>query len=350
MLRFYFICITFCLVGTAYAAEQYRFINESIHTKHYDELYSKYHQFSPDVKTIAIVTSHHTIQLFGTTSWTLLKTIQSGKKSKMSSISVIAFSPDGKHLALASGDPNIIDIYDIRQDEISQTLHNVSHVISMAYSRSGRYLLSSDSEQVYQGKSTVKLWDMHSGKLVTVILNELTENYYPAQVKFSPDDAFIAVALANRQAGVLLVNLRNKEKIKIPSRNDIYAVAFHPLYQRLAYGGGSEKSGSISTWSIKDNKPIHTMNGHHGFIHSIAYAPDGRHLISSASERDARFRVWDIKQGKEVQTVFDGKKESMGLSMSPDGQTVAISLRTYGNLGNPATFSVYHTRGVNRDE
>ena len=49
-------------------------------------------------------------------------------------------------------------------------------------------------------------------------------------------------------------------------------------------------------------EPVCTLTGHSGYVHSVAYSPDGKHLVSGS--RDNTVKVWDSQTGKEVSHVF----------------------------------------------
>ena len=41
-----------------------------------------------------------------------------------------------------------------------------------------------------------------------------------------------------------------------------------------------------------------TLTGHSGEVNSVAYSPDGKHIVSGSD--DNTVRVWDSQTGKEV--------------------------------------------------
>ena len=72
--------------------------------------------------------------------------------------------------------------------------------------------------------------------------------------------------------------------------------------------------------------PMLDTGGHMALIHSIAFTPDGRQLVSASD--DKTIRVWDLASGKTVRTIRGesapghvGKVYAMALS--PDGKWLA---------------------------
>ena len=45
-----------------------------------------------------------------------------------------------------------------------------------------------------------------------------------------------------------------------------------------------------------------TLTGHSGSVYSVAYSPDGKHLVSGSY--DNTVKVWDAQTGKEVSVLL----------------------------------------------
>ena len=45
-----------------------------------------------------------------------------------------------------------------------------------------------------------------------------------------------------------------------------------------------------------------TLKGHSDDVNSVAYSPDGKHVVSGSDDRTVK--VWDVATGKEVSAVF----------------------------------------------
>ena len=44
-----------------------------------------------------------------------------------------------------------------------------------------------------------------------------------------------------------------------------------------------------------------TLTGHSGYVLSVAYSPDGKHIVSGS--RDNTVKIWDAQSGEEVRVV-----------------------------------------------
>ena len=45
-----------------------------------------------------------------------------------------------------------------------------------------------------------------------------------------------------------------------------------------------------------------TLTGHSDWVRSVAYSPDGKHIVSGSE--DGTVKVWDSQTGKEVSVLF----------------------------------------------
>ena len=44
-----------------------------------------------------------------------------------------------------------------------------------------------------------------------------------------------------------------------------------------------------------------TLTGHSDYVQSVAYSPDGRHIVSGSGDRTVK--IWDAQGGEEVRVV-----------------------------------------------
>jgi WD40 repeat protein len=66
----------------------------------------------------------------------------------------------------------------------------------------------------------------------------------------------------------------------------------------------------------------HSLRGHVGLINTVAFAPDGRTLVSADSE--GAVQLWDLTNPESVPTLLEGHDEPVtSVAFAPDGQTLA---------------------------
>lgn len=86
----------------------------------------------------------------------------------------------------------------------------------------------------------------------------------------------------------------------------------------FASGGAG---GKIQLWSLDDDKPLKTLEGHTDRVCRIAFHPSGRY-IASASD-DTTWRLWDVNTGQEALAQEGHSKEVYTVSFNQDGSLVA---------------------------
>ncbi len=150
----------------------------------------------------------------------------------------LAYSPDGRFLAITGEDGTQIDIWDNQTNRRSGRLSgHEGAVFSVAFSRDGHLLASAS------GDHTVRIWDLAAAKCVTVLAGH-------------PDH--------------------------------VYAAVFHPDGKRLASGG---RDRAIWLWDLTTGQDVARLEGHTNYVFSLAFSPDGSSLASGSG--DGTVRIWD---------------------------------------------------------
>jgi WD40 repeat protein len=168
----------------------------------------------------------------------------------------VRFSPDGRHLASASFDQTA-RIWDALSGAPLRTLAGHSEaVVGLDYSPDGRLIATASDD------STIRLWRAADGRTLRVIDN----GNHVYQVAFSPDGRWLASG--GRARG-----------------------AVGTLWYQLTGSGGEARP--VRLWRVADGALVRTL-AQSNDIFQVAFAPDGRHLVSG--DDDGRSRVWRLTQ------------------------------------------------------
>jgi eukaryotic-like serine/threonine-protein kinase len=81
--------------------------------------------------------------------------------------------------------------------------------------------------------------------------------------------------------------------------------------------------GSLGIWLYDTTtwEPLELLEGHADTVESIAWSPDGTHLVSGSW--DGSIKVWDIATGDYIQTFHDLDDVPLAIIWAPDNQIVA---------------------------
>ena len=123
--------------------------------------------------------------------------------------------------------------------------------------------------------------------------------------------------------------------------DNVRGLAFTPEGDILAAAGGNSGDYDIHLWDVAKGKITNVLTGHTNIVWDVAFSPDGKFLASVSSDKTAQIR--DSVTGDVVKTL-DMPGETVKVSFSPDGQTLAVGGvdASGGQRGNAAiwTYSV----------
>jgi WD40 repeat protein len=247
----------------------------------------------------------------------------------------LAFSRDGKHLAVCAG--RGAKVWDVATSRKLWTISGHPALTTrVALSPDGRWLATgSDSAlnwaiQPGTKQSTViKLWDLTTGKERW----ELKPNTpLGSPLVMSPDSAWLVTP--GNDGTTLIHDLRaGKLKHTLPRQRSRPTLAAFSLDSRLLAIAGAD--GVVHLHEVKTAKWRYSLRGHTRALAAIAFSRDGSRMVSSASVlsglakrglQPGEMKVWDLASGREVLSL-DGQGE---VQFSPDGGRLASAGPAYG--------------------
>ena len=102
-------------------------------------------------------------------------------------------------------------------------------------------------------------------------------------------------------------------------RDDVNAVVFSPDGQLLATASDDD---TVGLWDLNTGEWKARLEGHTEHVYSVAFSPDGAVLASSAAWGDIGIRFWDPRTATSLNISIEGTDWVEHIAYAPDGRTL----------------------------
>ncbi len=231
--------------------------------------------FSPNGTRLVSGSDDYTIVVWNVTNKRRLTTLSHITDRVRAQVKAVSFSSDGQMFASAGWHLKLWDIHTLRE---IRTIRHSKWIIALAFSYDGKLLAIGDAD----------------GQIIIINLQNQQEiiqyrgdSNYITSMEFSPDNKMLAST--GFHGDVKLWRVSNWELIgTLPTSSTVTDLSFSPDSSKLV----SVDYEEVNLWSLNNGENLVTLRGHTGWVNATAFSPEGTSLTSGGS--DGTLRLWDV--------------------------------------------------------
>ncbi len=204
-------------------------------------------------------------------------------------VTAVAFNPAGAELAVSGY--NEITIWNPADGKLLRRIKNVAQrTYSLAYSPDGKTLAAASGVPGVSGE--VKLFNPANGDAIK-LLGTMSDVAFC--VAFSPKGDKLAAASADRSIRIYDLASGKEESLIEDHADWVMSVAWNHDGTKLA---SASRDKTSKVFDAKTGESETTYNGHGQPVYGVCFSPDGKQVLTSGG--DKKIHVWNPADGKKV--------------------------------------------------
>ena len=274
--------------------------------------------FSKDGQSIAVACDDKVVRIYDWKTNDLRQTL----KGHTARVWTLAYSPDGKKMASASGDygnPKVVGeiiLWDLAKGTADSTFKgHEGGIFGVALSPDGKTLVSCG------GDETIRMWNLADGKEKNVG----KEHKGPVRrIFFTPDGKFVASSGLDGTVRFWNPETLREERQILAHSEGVSALTFSPdgkVFLPAVRPSSPTRSGVIKLWDMTTFAEKTIIKGPSARVVGLAVSPDSRLLAMGGglTKEFGEVKIFDLATGSERATFRDHKEWVECVTFSPDG-------------------------------
>lgn len=274
--------------------------------------------FSPDGKRLAVV------EVDGLVFWELdpQRRIRAGA-SHHGGINSLAFGADGSRVVTASADGTTavwnsatgerLKVLSVNPEGVKSSGGAkevvLNAVFTAVFSADGRRVLTASRN------GTAMLWDVESG----AILHRFEHKHWVMHAEFSPDGRRIVTASVDRNAQVWDAETGKAVGAPMVHESDALCAHFSPDGKRIVTGS---LDWTARIWNAEDGSSLSEVMRHQGPVRFVRFSPDGTQVATGGD--DGMVRLWDGVTGQPLSNEYHHSSEIQSLQFNARGDALLV--------------------------
>jgi len=235
------------------------------------------------------------------------------RSSDKPAITALAFTPDGQGYVQGSQSRLVFRPLDGKSEKTIAS--QLDHVHALAFSPDGKLLAIAGGSPAEAGYVEIVSWP--DGKRVGQLEKHDDVVY---DVCWLPGGKALATASGDRTVRIWNADTRQPIHTLRGHSGPVLAVAVSPDGKLLCSGSGDQ---TIRVWDPESGKVLRTLNNHLGAVHSLAFRPGLKtgHAELASTAEDGTLRIWQPAIGRLLRIVRHGSP-TFCVGWSADGAKV----------------------------
>ena len=257
---------------------------------------------------------------------------QAVKAAHLALVDSIAYSPDGKWLV--SGSFQEIAIWDPLTGQLRQRLTGFTHaVVALAFSLDGKMLAVAGGEPTVEGE--VKVFEVDSWKQIMDLKNGHSDTIYG--ICFSPDHKMLATASADKFIKVWEIPSGKFVKSFEGHTHHVLDVGWMADGKLLASAGGDN---TVKIWDFEKGEQVRTINAHAKQVTRLLFVGKKGEFITGGG--DNAVKKFNATSGGNIGNYGGATDFIYAIGASPDGLIIAAGgqegiVRVYNGANSQLT-------------